>query len=242
MKIFFSQKTLIVYCISIIFAFSACTSNKEVKQPLSGSNWGVIPNSSAENLDPNSNVLEWSFAGNPAILFYSSEAKDGNRSLFIQSNEPSYGRWVCKVNVKPWSKYKFTGWIKTENLLNPEGEGAGFDLGIMAVAHEGFTGTNDRVEVSSVMALDYQGFTGTNDWVEVPSVFDTGDNLSLAVDPKEAWAMRHREIFPVNANFASKDSLLRVPGLGPGGRRRGVGGGHGPALGPPADGTERRVA
>ena len=46
-------------------------------------------------------------------------------------------------------------------------------------------------------------------------VFDEKGNLSLTVDPKEAWAMRHPELFPVNVNFASKSGLLRVPGLGP---------------------------
>lgn len=39
-------------------------------------------------------------------------------------------------------------------------------------------------------------------------------NLDLAVDPKLAWALRHREFFPVDVNRASKSRLLRVPGLG----------------------------
>jgi predicted DNA-binding helix-hairpin-helix protein len=46
-------------------------------------------------------------------------------------------------------------------------------------------------------------------------VFDSNGRLSLTVDPKEVWAKRHPEFFPINANHASKFSLLRVPGLGP---------------------------
>jgi len=46
-------------------------------------------------------------------------------------------------------------------------------------------------------------------------VFEQKGNLSLATDPKEAWAKRHPERFPVNVNRASKFELLRVPGLGP---------------------------
>jgi len=46
-------------------------------------------------------------------------------------------------------------------------------------------------------------------------VFDENGNLNLATDPKEAWARRHPEVFPVDVNSASKFSLLRVPGLGP---------------------------
>lgn len=38
--------------------------------------------------------------------------------------------------------------------------------------------------------------------------------LSLDVDPKLAWALSHPEVFPVDANRAAKEMLLRVPGLG----------------------------
>lgn len=38
--------------------------------------------------------------------------------------------------------------------------------------------------------------------------------LDLDVDPKMAWALRHREQFPVNLNTAPQEMLLRVPGLG----------------------------
>ena len=46
-------------------------------------------------------------------------------------------------------------------------------------------------------------------------LFEKNGNLSLTTDPKEAWALRHPEAFPVNINRASRFSLLRVPGLGP---------------------------
>lgn len=39
-------------------------------------------------------------------------------------------------------------------------------------------------------------------------------NLDLAIDPKLAWALRHRASFPVDLNKAPRDLLLRVPGLG----------------------------
>ena len=40
-------------------------------------------------------------------------------------------------------------------------------------------------------------------------------NLPLDIDPKLAWALAHREAFPVDVNRAPKEMLLRVPGLGP---------------------------
>jgi putative DNA modification/repair radical SAM protein len=39
-------------------------------------------------------------------------------------------------------------------------------------------------------------------------------NLPLDMDPKLAWALRHREFFPVDVNKASRSALLRVPGFG----------------------------
>ena len=39
-------------------------------------------------------------------------------------------------------------------------------------------------------------------------------NLPLDKDPKLAWALRHREFYPVDVNKAGKSALLRVPGFG----------------------------
>jgi len=52
-------------------------------------------------------------------------------------------------------------------------------------------------------------------FTESDIIFEKDGNLSLATDPKQAWALRHPDFFPVNINKASKFSLLRVPGLGP---------------------------
>lgn len=39
-------------------------------------------------------------------------------------------------------------------------------------------------------------------------------NLDLAHDPKLAWAIRHRSLFPVDVNRASRSLMLRIPGIG----------------------------
>ena len=43
---------------------------------------------------------------------------------------------------------------------------------------------------------------------------NAGGMLSLDVDPKLAWALAHRDRFPVDLNVAPREMLLRVPGLG----------------------------
>ncbi|WP_283258283.1 putative DNA modification/repair radical SAM protein [Pseudomonas sp. GX19020] len=42
----------------------------------------------------------------------------------------------------------------------------------------------------------------------------TAGHLDLEIDPKLAWALQHRGLFPLDVNRASKDMLLRVPGFG----------------------------
>lgn len=41
-----------------------------------------------------------------------------------------------------------------------------------------------------------------------------GGFLDLKIDPKLAWALKHREMFPLDINRADRELLLRVPGLG----------------------------
>jgi putative DNA modification/repair radical SAM protein len=43
---------------------------------------------------------------------------------------------------------------------------------------------------------------------------ESAQNLELSIDPKLAWAITHRELFPVDVNRAPREQLLRVPGLG----------------------------
>ncbi|MGP9820179.1 putative DNA modification/repair radical SAM protein [Salinarimonas sp. NSM] len=48
---------------------------------------------------------------------------------------------------------------------------------------------------------------------EIAAGADAG-MLDLEIDPKLAWALKHRERFPVDVNRADRELLLRVPGLG----------------------------
>lgn len=46
-------------------------------------------------------------------------------------------------------------------------------------------------------------------------VFDEESRIPLQTDPKTAWALMHREMFPVDINRATEEELMRVPGIGP---------------------------
>ncbi len=49
---------------------------------------------------------------------------------------------------------------------------------------------------------------------DVNELVAEGGFLSEEYDPKCAWAMAHRELFPVEVNTAPYEMLLRVPGIG----------------------------
>ena len=48
----------------------------------------------------------------------------------------------------------------------------------------------------------------------VEEITEGGGMLDLAIDPKLSWALRHRDRFPLDIDRASREELLRVPGLG----------------------------
>lgn len=66
----------------------------------------------------------------------------------------------------------------------------------------------NRLYQASFLLRDY-GFT----MEELP--FQSGGLLPLSVDPKQAWAEQHLLQSPVEINLASKEQLLRIPGIGP---------------------------
>jgi predicted DNA-binding helix-hairpin-helix protein len=49
---------------------------------------------------------------------------------------------------------------------------------------------------------------------EVQNATDEQGMLPLDIDPKLAWALKFRDSFPVDINRATREMLLRVPGLG----------------------------
>jgi predicted DNA-binding helix-hairpin-helix protein len=67
-----------------------------------------------------------------------------------------------------------------------------------------------RLYQSSYLLRDY-GFS----LEELP--FNQDGNLSLNTDPKTAWAQKHLSHQPVELNQADKETILRVPGIGPAG-------------------------
>ena len=57
--------------------------------------------------------------------------------------------------------------------------------------------------------LRFYGYSAT----ELAQCANNG-HLPLDIDPKLAWALKHRGLFPLDVNRAPREALLRIPGLG----------------------------
>jgi|WetSurMetagenome_2_1015567.scaffolds.fasta_scaffold06307_2 alpha-L-arabinofuranosidase len=132
---------------------------------------GIIQNPSAE-ITEGSVVKGWSSdaSSNRVILFYDNVARQGTKSFFIDADKYAAGQWTTKVNLKPWSKYRFSGWIKTEKIISQGGKGAGFKMDGLNVEPKGFTGTNDWTIVN------YEFETNNNDCVRIACQLDVEKN------------------------------------------------------------------
>jgi len=161
------KKFLIIFSVVTLLLFG-CTTKKSGDRSL---DYGTIQNPSAE-LTEGSVVTGWSYNARSrnVIHFYDNVARHGTKSLFINADRFANGRWTSKVLLKPWSKYRFSGWIKTENILSATGSGAGFRMDGLNVEAKGFTGTNDWTMVT------YEFETGNNDCVTISCVLDIERN------------------------------------------------------------------
>jgi alpha-N-arabinofuranosidase len=108
------KQNLSLLIVAFILIFGCTTKNSPVKRV----EYGILQNPSAE-ITEGTTVKGWTFdeKESGAIHFYDNVAHQGIRSLFISADRFTTGRWSTKVLLKPWSRYRFTGWIKTENLV-----------------------------------------------------------------------------------------------------------------------------
>lgn len=83
-----------------------------------------------------------------------------------------------------------------------------------------------RLPQADAIQLDREHRLYQADWLMRFYKFDVGELieedasfLDRDIDPKAAWALRHLDLFPVEVNTASYETLLRVPGIGVRGAR-----------------------
>jgi len=94
---------------------------------------------------------------------YVEGGRTGKRAVCLSSESGADIGWLASVPVKPRSKYKLSGWIKTENVDAGSGKGALLNL--------------HNIQPSQTRAV-----TGTKDWTRVELVFDTGERAAVEIN------------------------------------------------------------
>ncbi len=89
----------------------------------------IMENSSFENIVDNKPVgwQEHIWAGD-AKFEVSDKGRDGGKCVVISSESGADASWETFVKVKPFSKYKLAGWIRTEGLEPGTGKGAQLNI------------------------------------------------------------------------------------------------------------------
>jgi alpha-N-arabinofuranosidase len=89
-------------------------------------------------------------------------AHSGTRSARISSTDGADAGFQAIVSVAPYSKYRLSGWIKTQDLKPGSGKGALFNL--------------------HGMDIMTPAVSGTQDWTRVEVVFDSQGNDALTIN------------------------------------------------------------
>ncbi|MFB3852785.1 MAG: alpha-L-arabinofuranosidase C-terminal domain-containing protein [Vicinamibacterales bacterium] len=109
----------------------------------------------------------WRTSSARTAVFETDETgHEGSRSVRISSAQGADAWWFTIVPVRPYARYRLSGWIKTEGLDAGSGQGALFNLhGLSQVRTRAVTGTTDWTEVS----LEFD--TEANDAVQLNCLF-----------------------------------------------------------------------
>ncbi|MGA2533871.1 MAG: alpha-L-arabinofuranosidase C-terminal domain-containing protein [Candidatus Aminicenantales bacterium] len=155
--------SVILGILGLWLCFAACKS----RTPKAAGEWAgksqFIANPSFEDM-AGDNPKGWEpRAWQPGAVFKVEPAgHSGSRSAAISSEKGADASWVTVVPIRPYSRYRLGGWIKTENLVPGKSKGA-------------------LINVNGVADWRTPAVTGTKDWTRVEVEFDAGANDALEV-------------------------------------------------------------
>jgi azurin len=92
--------------------------------------------------------------------------RTGDRAILIRSSGGADAAWSTQVTVKPHTRYRLSGWIKTQELRTGPG-----GHGVLLNAHELQPADLSRT----------RGLKGTEDWTHVETILDSTERTSLTI-------------------------------------------------------------
>ncbi|MCJ7588109.1 MAG: hypothetical protein MUQ00_09460, partial [Candidatus Aminicenantes bacterium] len=154
----------IIFCVSSLFMLSPGLLQAGSQEKAASAN--PVPNPSFEDVKED-NPIEWTReTWQPKAEFGLDEAAHtGRKCVRISSKEGADASWAAVVPVRPFARYRLSGWIKTKNMDPGRGRGALFNLHGMDIATKPVRGTRDWTRLS----VDFD--SGANDAVSVNCLF-----------------------------------------------------------------------
>ena len=125
---------------------------------------GMLRNASFEQ--SNGNVpagWEQRTYGGQAQLRHARRGRTDGRCVMIESTSGADAGWLATTRVRPFSRYRLSGWIRTENVAAASGQGA-------------------LLNVHDIQGVRTQAVTGTTDWTKVETEFDTGPHSTIGIN------------------------------------------------------------
>ncbi len=97
-----------------------------------------------------------------AVFEVDPSGHTGLNSVMIASENGADASWLAVVPIRPYSRYRLSGWVKTENLNPGTGQGA-------------------LINIHGVRDWRTKVLSGTQDWTRVETEFDAGANDAVEV-------------------------------------------------------------
>jgi hypothetical protein len=139
----------------LLILLAQCGPEEAESMPYGKNTQNPIPNPSFEEAE-GKGPAGWkpvSWLGAPQFK-YVAKGRKGRMCICIESEKGADAAFQAEVPVKSYSRYRLTGWIKTEDLAAGSGKGALLNL-------------------DNLQPLQTEAVTGTTDWTKVELVFDT---------------------------------------------------------------------
>ncbi|MCJ7610885.1 MAG: carbohydrate binding domain-containing protein, partial [Candidatus Aminicenantes bacterium] len=154
----------LTFVLALVLSLASCAKSKpQAGDELAGVTQFVV-NGSFEEMDGD-NPKDWrsrSWQRGGAAFAVEPIGHSGGRSVMISSEKGADASWLATVPVRPYSRYKLSGWVKTENLVPGTSRGA-------------------QVNIQGEEEWRTAAITGTQDWTNVEVEFDAGPNDALEV-------------------------------------------------------------
>jgi alpha-N-arabinofuranosidase len=95
---------------------------------------------------------------------HANVARTGERAVELSSEQGGDLGWAATVRVEPFTRYRFSGWIKTENVKPLDG------------------GRGALLNLHDLQGVATTAVTGTTGWTEVQTEFQTAEQSSVQVN------------------------------------------------------------